>query len=59
MICPLYNQSKVVTINAFWLREFYILVCGFTMVRARNTVFVKNKHPMFIVRGASERKPSF
>ena len=54
MICPIYNQSTIVTVDALWLREFYILVCGFTLVRARETIFVKNKHPMFIFRGQSK-----
>ena len=59
MMCPIYNQSTIVTVGALWLREFHILVCGFTLVRAKEAIFVKNEHPMFIFRGNVGRDSSF
>jgi hypothetical protein len=59
MIFRLYNQSTIVTVGALWLREFYILLYGFTLVRAKEAIFVKNEHPMFIFRGTVGRDSSF
>jgi hypothetical protein len=59
MICRLYNQSTIVTVGALWLREFYILVRGFSMVRAKEAIFVKNEHPTFIFRSTVGGDPSF
>jgi len=59
MICLIYNQSTIVTAGAHWLREFYILACDITMMRAKEAIFVKNEHPTFIFRGAVGGDPSF